>query len=58
MSEIEIDKADSRLTKRTASRRRIRIPGQAERYDNTDPVTIARELRAKSKLGALERKIG
>lgn len=58
MSETRMDVADARVSRRAANKRRIRIPGKAERYDNTDPVTIAREMRAKSKLGALERKLG
>lgn len=38
-------------------RRRIKLPGRAEVYANTDPAEIARELRAKSKLGKREAKL-
>ncbi|RZN10996.1 hypothetical protein CWO91_10240 [Bradyrhizobium genosp. SA-3] len=37
--------------------RRIKLPGKAEVYANTDPIEIARELRAKSKLGKREARL-
>jgi hypothetical protein len=37
--------------------RRIKLPGKSETYDSTDPVEIARELRAKSKLGKREARL-
>lgn len=38
-------------------RRRIKLPGKAEVYADTDPIEIARELRAKSKLGKREARL-
>lgn len=40
--------------KRVSGERRIKLPGKPEGISDLDPVTIARELRAKSKLGARE----
>lgn len=53
----EIDVADDRSARR-ASKRKIKIPGKSIVYANTDPVTIARELRAKSALGRREKALG
>ncbi|MBB4364243.1 hypothetical protein GGD65_005301 [Bradyrhizobium sp. CIR18] len=42
---------------RSRERRRIKLPGKAEAYANTDPIEIARELRANSKLGKREARL-
>jgi hypothetical protein len=42
---------------RPRERRRIKLPGKAEAYANTDPLEIARELRTKSKLGKREARL-
>lgn len=39
------------------SLRSVKLPGKAERFVDTDPVKIARELRAKSRLGQREAKL-
>jgi hypothetical protein len=44
--------------KRQTRARRIRMPGKGEVYDTTDPIEIARELRAKSRLGKREARLG
>jgi hypothetical protein len=43
--------------KRQKSKRHIKIPGKPAAYASTDPIDIARELRAKSKLGKREAKL-
>jgi hypothetical protein len=43
--------------KRQRSRRHIKIPGKPAEYASTDPIDIARELRAKSKLGKREARL-
>lgn len=54
--ESEMDRADDR-TRRAASKRSIKLPGMSATFASTNPHDIARELRAKSKLGERERKI-
>lgn len=49
-----LEKATERRAKTS---RRIKIPGKVEQYAATDPLTIARELRAKSALGKLEARL-
>lgn len=51
---MAIEKATERRAK---SSRRIKMPGKVDRFANTDPVDIARELRAKSRLGQREAKL-
>jgi hypothetical protein len=59
------ENAEATREKRQKSRRHITMPGKREIYSDKDPVEIARELRARSKLGkrearldAAEKKIG
>jgi hypothetical protein len=51
---MAIEKATERRSK---TQRRIKLPGKVERFADTDPVDIARELRAKSRLGQREAKL-
>lgn len=51
------EKAENTREKRQKSKRHIKIPGKPATYASTDPVDIARELRAKSKLGRKEAKL-
>ncbi|KQZ99572.1 hypothetical protein ASD64_14670 [Mesorhizobium sp. Root157] len=51
---MAIEKSTERRAK---SKRTIKLPGKVERYANTDPVDIARELRSKSRLGQREAKL-
>ncbi|MBJ3783852.1 hypothetical protein [Devosia sediminis] len=55
-TEIRMERADTRF-RRPGSERRIKVPGMTEYYGNDDPTAIAKALRAKSELGALERKL-
>lgn len=50
------EKADER-ERSVKHSRRIKIPGAAETFDNTEPLKIARDLRAKSKFGKREAKL-
>ncbi len=49
--------AENTREKRQKSKRHIKVPGKAAAYASTDPVDIARELRAKSKLGVREARL-
>jgi hypothetical protein len=51
------EKAETTREKHQKSKRRIKLPGMAESYSNREPIDIARELRAKSKLGAREARL-
>lgn len=51
---MALEKATERRAKAS---RCIKMPGKVVRFANTDPVDIARELRAKSKLGRREAKL-
>lgn len=51
---MAVEKATAKSGK---SLRSIKLPGRAEQYVDTDPVKIARELRAKSRLGQREAKL-
>ena len=51
------EKANTERERTTKRSRRIKLPGRAETYDSTDPVEIARELRAKSRLGKREARL-
>ncbi|MET4277403.1 MULTISPECIES: hypothetical protein [unclassified Bradyrhizobium] len=51
------EQANTERERSTKRSRRIKIPGAAETFDNTDPVEIARELRAKSRLGKREARL-
>ncbi|QKC97273.1 hypothetical protein [Mesorhizobium sp. NZP2298] len=52
-----IEKADTARTRTTSKSRRIKLPGKPLEYTDTDPIKIARELRAKSALGRAEAKL-
>lgn len=49
--------AETAREKRQKSKRQIKLPGKREAYSDRDPIEIARELRAKSKLGRKEAKL-
>lgn len=49
--------AENTREKRQKSARRIQVPGRGVVYASTDPIEIARELRAKSKLGQREARL-
>lgn len=49
--------AETIREKRQKSARRIQVPGKGVVYASTDPIDIARELRAKSKFGKREAKL-
>lgn len=49
-----LEKATER---RANASRHIKVPGKPRQFANTDPVKIARELRAKSALGKLEARL-
>lgn len=51
------EKAQNTREKRQKSKRHIKLPGKPATYANTEPVDIARELRAKSKLGKREARL-
>ncbi|SDC02508.1 hypothetical protein SAMN05216337_100153 [Bradyrhizobium brasilense] len=51
------ERATSKRAHTSKQSRRIKMPGKAETYADTDPVEIARELRAKSELGGREAKL-
>jgi hypothetical protein len=51
------EKATSKRAGSGKQSRRIKLPGKSETFANTDPVDIARELRAKSKLGEREARL-
>jgi hypothetical protein len=51
------EQASAKRERSTKQSRRIKLPGKPEAYTNTDPVEIARELRAKSKLGKREARL-
>ncbi|MBB4427990.1 hypothetical protein GGD66_006576 [Bradyrhizobium sp. CIR48] len=51
------EKATSKRTRTSKQSRRIKLPGKAEVYADTDPIEIARELRAKSRLGKREARL-
>lgn len=51
------EKATSERAQSSKLSRRIKLPGRSATYANTDPVEIARELRAKSKLGKREARL-
>ncbi len=51
------EKANTKRERSTKVSRRIKIPGAAEIYDNTDPIKIARELRSRSRLGKREARL-
>lgn len=55
-TETRMERADTRFS-RPGNERRIKVPGKLEFYGNDSPTAIARFLRAKSELGALERKL-
>ncbi|MEB2671221.1 MULTISPECIES: hypothetical protein [Bradyrhizobium] len=43
-----LEKATSKRAQSSKQSRRIKLPGESEAFANTDPVEIARELRAQS----------
>ncbi|MGB3044966.1 MAG: hypothetical protein WBB98_17470 [Xanthobacteraceae bacterium] len=49
--------AENTREKRHRSKRQIKLPGKRDEYSARDPIEIARELRAKSKLGRKEAKL-
>jgi len=49
--------AETGREKRQKAKRAITLPGKREIYSDRDPIEIARELRAKSKLGRKEAKL-
>lgn len=49
-----LEKVNTERERTIKRSRRIKVPGKPETYDNKDPIDIARELRAKSKLGKRE----
>jgi len=51
-----IDIADDRAVRR-GTRRSITLPGKSATFASTDPIAIARALRAQSELGEAERKL-
>ncbi|ATU92741.1 hypothetical protein B5P45_25165 [Phyllobacterium zundukense] len=51
---MSIEKATERRAKAS---RQIKLPGKSMQYAATDPVDIARTLRANSKLGQAEKKL-
>ena len=51
---MSLERATAKNGKAT---RAVKLPGKAERQVDTDPVKIARELRAKSTLGKREAKL-
>ncbi|UWU89616.1 hypothetical protein [Bradyrhizobium sp. CB1015] len=51
------ERATCKPTRTGKQERRIKMPGKVEVYANTDPVEIARELRAKSRLGKREARL-
>lgn len=51
---MSLEKATERRANAT---RRIKLPGKAMEYAETDPIDIARTLRANSKLGQAEKKL-
>lgn len=51
------ERATSKRARSSKQSRRIKLPGKSEAYANTDPVEIARELRAQSKLGKREARL-
>ncbi|UEM08299.1 hypothetical protein J4G43_026160 [Bradyrhizobium barranii subsp. barranii] len=52
-----LEKATSKRAGSTKQSRRIKLPGKSEAYASTDPVEIARELRAQSRLGKREARL-
>lgn len=52
----KLDRADDRA-KRAGTKRSIQLPGKTAVFAATNPHDIARDLRAKSKLGEKERKL-
>lgn len=53
---MSVERADVSRTGRKAAKRRITLRNQTI-FDDLDPVMIAREIRARSKLGSLEAKL-
>ncbi|UXN70586.1 hypothetical protein N8A98_05170 [Devosia neptuniae] len=53
---MSLERADGQRSGKTGARRHITVEGKTT-FDDRTPVTIARALRAKSKLGEMERKI-
>lgn len=51
------EKATSKRARTSKQSRRIKLPGKSETYASTDPVDIAGELRAQSKLGKREARL-
>ena len=51
------EKAETTREQRQKSARHIKVPGKGVAYASTDPVDIARELRAKSRLGKREARL-
>ncbi|EIG56232.1 hypothetical protein [Bradyrhizobium sp. WSM1253] len=51
------EKATSKRARSSKQSRRIKLPGKSEAYADADPVEIARELRAQSKLGKREARL-
>ena len=51
------EKATAKRARSSKQSRRIKLPSKSETYANTDPIEIARELRAKSKLGKREARL-
>ncbi|UPT93864.1 hypothetical protein J4G48_0031635 [Bradyrhizobium barranii subsp. apii] len=52
-----LEKATAKRAGSSKQSRRIKLPGKSEAYADTDPVEIARELRAQSKLGKREARL-
>ena len=52
-----LERTDTSRSKDTYRARRIKMPDGRTTYASTHPKDIAAELRAKSKLGARERKL-
>lgn len=53
---MSLEHANGQRSGKTGTKRHITVDGKTT-FDDRAPVTIARALRAKSKLGEMERKI-
>ena len=51
---MSIERANATRARIVSRERKIKLPGEPVRYGADDPLKIARELRAKSRLGRRE----
>jgi len=54
---MSVDRADATRTRIVSRERKIKLPGEPVKYGADDPLRIARELRAKSRLGRREARL-